>query len=144
MVLQIKNVDQLSSICSQAFAREGEIRSNTARPSAEPAAPATDDAKASRAEAEAVCEIPTSSEDAIVEDVDAIRSEARDDDLPITSAHVAGDMDDEDDEEDDEDGDASDLPDFGSDLDDDNDDDDDEDGLTIQYQRPTTTTKELS
>ncbi|XP_024963303.1 centromere-binding protein 1-like [Cynara cardunculus var. scolymus] len=100
----------------------GEIRSN-----------------APRAEVDAVvaCDIPTSSEAAIVEDVDAI---PRDDDLPITSTPIAGNGGDEDDEEDDEESDELDLPDSGNDPDGD-DDDDDEDDITIQFQRPTTATK---
>ncbi|XP_024964252.1 phosphopantothenoylcysteine decarboxylase subunit VHS3-like [Cynara cardunculus var. scolymus] len=65
-----------------------------------------------------------------------------DDDLPITSAPVSSDVEDEDEDEDDEEGDSPDLPDFGSDLDDDDDDDDDdEDDFIIQYQRLATATK---
>ncbi|XP_024984082.1 ribosomal L1 domain-containing protein CG13096-like [Cynara cardunculus var. scolymus] len=129
MVLQIHSVDQLSSICSQALAKEGEIRSNAAGPSAETSAPTTQDAKAeasrarAEADAEVVYNIPTSSEAAIAEDADVIRAEAHEDD--------------------DEEGDSPDLPDSNSDLDDDND-NDDEDDFTIQFQRPTTPTKEVA
>ncbi|XP_024965775.1 calsequestrin-1-like [Cynara cardunculus var. scolymus] len=60
---------------------------------------------------------------------------ARDDDLSITSASVASDVEeeveDDDDDDDDEECDSPNLPDSGSDLDDDDDDDDDEDNFTI-------------
>ncbi|XP_024962887.1 nucleolin-like [Cynara cardunculus var. scolymus] len=144
MVLQLHSVEQLSGICSQAIAKEGEIRSNTARPSVaatptKPAAPATNDVEA-EAEVEVVCDIPTCSEASIAEDVDAIRAEACDDDLPIISSPVVGDVEDEEEDDDDKEGDSPDLPYSGSDLDD-KDDDDDEDDFTIQYQHPATATK---
>ncbi|XP_024965923.1 vacuolar import and degradation protein 30-like [Cynara cardunculus var. scolymus] len=67
----------------------------------------------------------------------------RDDDLPVTSAANAGDLDDDDDDEDDdkEDGEYPDLPNAGKHLDDDDDKDDDDNGFTNQYQRPAGATK---
>ncbi|XP_024978983.1 ribosomal L1 domain-containing protein CG13096-like [Cynara cardunculus var. scolymus] len=111
-------MDELSGLYYQVLAREGEMRSNAAGPSAAPAIheaeaePKASRAEAARAEAaraEAEAEIanpiPTSGEDVTTEEVD---------DLPITSALVAGD---DDDEEDDDEDDEPDLPDSGSDLD---------------------------
>ncbi|XP_024965464.1 uncharacterized protein LOC112505742 [Cynara cardunculus var. scolymus] len=149
MVLQLYSVDQLFGLCSQAISREGKMRSNAAGPSVVAAPtkttdPATHDAEveAPRAEtkAEVVCDIPTSSEAIIAEEVDVVQVEARNDDLPITSTPVVGDVEDENEDDDDEDGDSPDLPNSGSDLDDE-DDDDDEYDFTIQYQCPATTTK---
>ncbi|XP_024964196.1 uncharacterized protein LOC112504489 [Cynara cardunculus var. scolymus] len=101
---------------------------------------------ATKAEAEAEGEAtvaddsPTSCAAPVVEDVDAARAEARDNDPTVTSATDAGDLDDEDsdDEEDDE---SPDLPNTGKDLDDENDDDD---NITIEYQRPVGATKGIS
>ncbi|XP_024965900.1 uncharacterized protein LOC112506102 [Cynara cardunculus var. scolymus] len=129
MVLQILSVDQLFGYCSRAISREGEIRSDagpsTAVVASLPAAPTTDkdEAEAPRAEADAnvVNEIPTSYEALAPEEVDVVRADtkARDDDLPITYATNAGDVEDDDEEDDDENGESPDLPDSDSELDDD-------------------------
>ncbi|XP_024989201.1 rRNA-processing protein EFG1-like [Cynara cardunculus var. scolymus] len=126
---------KLSTREDKALAREEEISFNVVGPSAKPTTNEAEvEAPRAEADAEVACAIPTSSEAAIAEEVDAI---PRDDDLPITSTHVAADVKDE---EDDEEGDEPDLPNSSSDLDGD-DDDDDEDDFTIQFQHPTTATK---
>ncbi|XP_024964604.1 nucleolin-like [Cynara cardunculus var. scolymus] len=93
----------------------------------EPVASATHEAETedprAKADGEVFCDIPTSSEAPIVEEVDAIQAEAH-----------------EDEDNDDEEGDSSDLPNSVSGLDDDDDDDDEEDFI-IQYQHPPTATK---
>ncbi|XP_024965487.1 G2-specific protein kinase nim-1-like [Cynara cardunculus var. scolymus] len=90
----------------------------------------------SEVEAEVVNEIPTSYETLIAEEIYVVRAnaEAHDDDLPITSAADAADVEEDDEEDDEEDGESPNLPDSGSDVDDEND-------FTIQYQRPTTAMK---
>ncbi|XP_024961355.1 nonsense-mediated mRNA decay protein 2-like [Cynara cardunculus var. scolymus] len=151
MVPQIQSIDKLSGLCSQAITTEGEIRSDIGPSAAAPAkltTPAIHEAKAEAPKAEAnievVCDISTSHEAHVADEVDVVRAEACDDDLPSTSTPVASDVEEEDDDDDDdEEGDSPDLPDSSSDLDDD-DEDDDKDDFTIQYQRPSTATKKVA
>ncbi|XP_024961247.1 uncharacterized protein LOC112501735 [Cynara cardunculus var. scolymus] len=69
------------------------------------------------------------------ENDEAIRVDAEDEDLPITSAANVGDKEDEDEDEDDDDelGDPLSFPDAGKYLGDVDDEDDDDDDFTIQY-----------
>ncbi|XP_024978957.1 uncharacterized protein LOC112516167 [Cynara cardunculus var. scolymus] len=153
MVIQIRTVDHFFSYFSKAIAKEGETESGAALSNAvaaaEPAAvPATQTKVEAhpKAEVEVADENPTSCEALVVEDVDVVRAgvEAHDEDLPIISTANAGDMedDDEDDEDDEgEDSDSSDLPNAGEDLGNDDDEYDDDHDFTVQYQRPSGTTK---
>ncbi|XP_024974767.1 uncharacterized protein LOC112512864 [Cynara cardunculus var. scolymus] len=101
-------------------------------------------------EVEIVDENPTSHEAPKAEVVDQIiraGAEARDEDLPITSAADAGNNEDDDKDDDDENNDSPNLPDAGKDFGDDDDDDDedeDDDNFTIQYQKHANATTEVS
>ncbi|XP_024962649.1 uncharacterized protein LOC112502868 [Cynara cardunculus var. scolymus] len=75
------------------------------------------------------------------EEVDVVRAEACDDDLPITFVANVGDVEEDNEDDDDEEGESPDLPDSGSNLDDNDDDHDDKDDVAIQFQGPSTATK---
>ncbi|XP_024962493.1 uncharacterized protein LOC112502737 [Cynara cardunculus var. scolymus] len=134
MTLQIHIVNHLFGYCTKAIAKERETESGVAplngvATAEQSTVPATD--VEAEAEVDIADENPTFCEALVVEDVDVVRAgaEARDDDLPITSATNVGDM--EDDDEDEEDGEYSNLHDAVEDVYDDDEDDNDDD-FTIQ------------
>ncbi|XP_024964306.1 pheromone-processing carboxypeptidase KEX1-like [Cynara cardunculus var. scolymus] len=141
MDIAAKSLDNLTSCFADNKEKEKDLAA------AVHTTPADADAQVERAEANEADAITFHEVEVVAEDEeidDAVRADAQDEDLPITSAVDVGDKEgeDEDDDDDDEADDPLSFPDAKKDL---GDDDDDDNDFTIQYHtKPATALKGVS